>query len=119
MATSEFRYNIKRKHYSYIYKRKGDYRYNLLLSSKSIRKLKKRTRTKIINNVKLYKNPNPNKMEIQYIMTKKYLDHKDSFGPLINGWLFDRNDKRLIKRLKRGTAHKKSQSRTPVKCISN
>lgn len=47
---------------------------------------------------------NPNKMEIQHIMTKKYLDHKDSFGPLINGWSFDRNDKRLIKKRKK---HKK------------
>lgn len=102
MALSEFRYNKKRKHYSYIYGQKGDLRKNLLLSSKPTRKVKKNGKTKIVNNVKLYKNPNPNKSDTQYIMTKRYLDHKDNFGSKKTKWAFDRNDKRAIKRIKKG-----------------
>ncbi len=107
MAISEFGYNKRRKHYSYVYGQKGDLRKNLLLSSKPIRKVKKNGKTKIINNVKLYKNPNPNKKDTQYIMTKRYLDHKNNFGQIKRNWFFDRNDKRSIKRIQKGKGHKK------------
>lgn len=48
MSLSEFRYNKRRKHYSYIYGQKGDYRKNLLLSSKSTRRIKKETKLKFL-----------------------------------------------------------------------
>ena len=102
MALSEFRYNKKRKHYAYLYGQKGDLRKNLLLSSKPSRKLKSGGKTRIINNGKLYKNPNPNKTDDQYIMTRRYLDHKDNFDAKKGKWSFDVNDKRLIKRIKKG-----------------
>lgn len=103
MALSEFRYNKKRKHYSYIYGQKGDLRKNLLLSSKSTRKVKKRNgRHKIINNIKLQKHPNPNCKEDEYIMNKRYLDDKNDFGRKLNNWSFDKNDKRIVKRIKKG-----------------
>ena len=38
MSASEFRYNKKRKHYSYIFKIVGTYRKNIVLSSKPFRK---------------------------------------------------------------------------------
>lgn len=100
MAISEFRYNKKRKHYSYIYGQKGDLRKNLLLSSKPIRKT--RNGRKIIKNYKLSKNPNPNKTEVQYIMDKRNLDNKNNFGKKLSKWSFDKNDKRIVKRIKRG-----------------
>lgn len=103
MALSEFRYNKKRKHYSYIYGHKGEYRKNLLLSSKPVRKVKKRNGNyKIINNIKLQRHPNPNCKDDEYIMTKRYLDHKDDFGRKFNTWSFDKNDKRALKRIKKG-----------------
>lgn len=40
-------------------------------------------------------------------MTKRYLDHKDNFGPKKTKWAFDRNDKRAIKELKKEKRYKK------------
>lgn len=102
MAISEFRYNKKRKHYSYIYGKKGEFRQNLLLSSKPTRRIKKRNRVKIINNIKLQRHPNPNCKDDEYIMNKKHLDHVNDFGRVLNNWSFDKNDKRIVKRLKKG-----------------
>lgn len=102
MAISEFRYNKKRKHYSYIYGQKGDLRKNLLFTSKSVRRVTTHGKTRIIKNHRLYKNPNPNKTDVQYVMNKRCLDHKDSFANLKSNWSFDKKDKRTIKRLKKG-----------------
>ena len=55
MSISEFRYNKKRKHYSYIFKDVGSKRKNIILSSKPVRK----EHQKIRRNIKLYKHPNP------------------------------------------------------------
>lgn len=100
---TEFRYNRKRKHYSYIYGFKGDYRQNLLLSSKPIRKSKKHGKTKIYKNVELIKHPNPNKpTEKSYLMNKRYLDHKDDFDYLLYSWRFDSQDRLKVKKVKKG-----------------
>lgn len=100
---TEFRYNRKRKHYSYIYGFKGDYRQNLLLSTKPTRKVKRKGKTKIINNVKLIKHPNPNKLkEDSYLITKRYLDHKDNFGPSKKNWFFSILDRLKVKKIKKG-----------------
>ena len=48
MSRSEFRYNRKRKHYSYLFKDVGSKRKNIILSSKPVRKEHK----KIKRNVK-------------------------------------------------------------------
>lgn len=101
----EFRYNKRRKHYSYIFKKEGDYRKNLLLSTKPERKKKKKGKTKTIKNVSLYKHPNPNKPEEkQYIITKIYKDDKSNFSNRrLSDWQFHSYDKRKIKKIK----HKK------------
>ena len=103
MAISEFRYNKRRQHYSYIYGRKNNQLKNLLLSSKSYRKVKKRNgRYKIVNNVQLQRHPNPNCKEKEYVMTKKSLDYPYDFGRKLSNWSFDVNYKRKIKRLIKG-----------------
>lgn len=100
---TEFRYNKKRQHYSYIYKFSGNNRHNLLLSSKSTRKVKKHGKTKVIKNVKLIKHPNPNKPnEASYLMVQRYVDDKDDFDYKINNWSFDPMDRIKIKRIKKG-----------------
>ena len=103
MTRTEFRYNKKRKHYSYIYKFKGDDRYNLLLSSKPKREVKKNGKKKYIDNARLTKHPNPNKPnEKSYLMTKRYIDDKNDFGKQSKNWLFSPIDRIKIKRIKKG-----------------
>ena len=93
MTRTEFRYNKKRKHYSYIYGFRGDYRQNLLIS----------TKPKKVKNVILSKHPNPNKSdEESYLMTKRYLDHKDNFGPVKKNWFFSVLDRLKVKKVKKG-----------------
>ena len=102
MALSEFRYNKKRKHYSYLYKKKGDYRQNILISTKPTVEEKKFGKKKTIKNVPLHKHPNPNSTKSGYVVTRRYTDHKNSFAEKTYDWKFDRNDKRKIKRIKKG-----------------
>lgn len=73
MARSEFRYNRKRKHYSYLFKDIGNRRKNIVLTSKEYRKEHKR----IKKNVKLYKNPNPNNDKQSYLIPIIYNDGAD------------------------------------------
>ncbi len=102
MALSEFRYNKKRKHYSYLFKKKGDYRQNILLSTDPTVKEKKFGKEKEIKNVKLYKHPNPNSKKTAYVVTRIYTDHKDVFADKVyQNWAFDKNDKRKIKKIKK------------------
>ena len=63
MAISEFRYNRRRKHYSYLFKDVGSKRKNIILSSKPVRKEHK----KIKRHVKLYKHPNPKTNKDAYL----------------------------------------------------
>ena len=97
MAISEFRFNKKRKHYTYIFKKRlGLYRKNIVFTTKSIRVWK----GKIKNNIKLFRHPNINSKKVIYVIPIIYIDHVDSFHPAVLPWNFDKNDKRTIKRLK-------------------
>lgn len=100
MALSEFRYNKRRQHYSYIFGRKGNLRKNLLLTSKSIRKKKKKGKYKTYKNVELYQHPNPRKNEKQYIIPKIEYDDSSSFGDRLN-WRFHPYDRLKIKKIKK------------------
>ena len=102
MALSEFRWNKKRKHYSYLYKKQGDYRKNLLLTTDSTVKGKKHGKSTEMKNVKLHKHPNSNTKKEVYVIPKVYTDHYTSFDERIYRWNFDKNDKRLIKKIKSG-----------------
>ena len=97
MARSEFRYNKKRKHYSYLFKDVGTYRKNLLLTSKSTRRFHQKNK----KNVKLYKHPNDKSSKDVYVIPIIYSDYINSFDSKILKWKFDKNDKRKIKRLKK------------------
>ena len=97
MSTSEFRYNKKRKHYSYIFKVVGDYRKNIVLSSKPFRK----RHGKIKKNILLFKHPNPKCKQIVYVIPYIYIDDIRSFDCKVLLWNFHPNDKRKIKRIKR------------------
>lgn len=100
VARSEFRYNKNRKHYSYLYKDKGDYRYNLLISTKQFVKVKKKKGVKMVENIPLYKHPNPNSDTKVYLVKRRFCDKSSSFGKKLN-WKFHLFDKRKVKRLKK------------------
>lgn len=102
MALSEFRWNKKRKHYSYLFKKKGDYRKNLLLTTDPVVKGKKHGKKTEMKNVELYKHPNPNSTKKVYVIPKVYTDHHNSFDERTYQWNFDKNDKRKIKKIKSG-----------------
>ena len=97
MSTSEFRYNKKRKHYAYLFKTVGSRRLNIIISSKPFRKEHKR----IKKNVSLSKHPNPNSNKKAFIIPIVYKDEIISFDSRVLKWVFHRNDKRKIKRLKK------------------
>ena len=116
MSTSEFRYNKKRKHYAYLFKTVGLKRKNILISSKPIMIEKKHNKnyvkTKITINIVLYRHPNFNKKGRYYLIPRIYVDNISSFDAVVfNKWSFDKNDKRKIKRIKRG---KKKPATTPL-----
>ena len=97
MSRSEFRYNRKRKHYSYLYKDVGSRRKNIVLTSKPYRKEHKKKK----KNIKLYKNPNPNNLNDSYLIPIIYDDDISSFDERKLKWKFHPNDKRKVKRLKK------------------
>lgn len=107
MSLSEFKWNKKRKHYAYIFKKCGDYRKNLLLHSeqglKKCRTEKEKQRF-YRKHTKLYRHPNPNKeIDSRYFIENRiYTDHKTSFDNRYYLWKWHPNDKRIIKRLKKG-----------------
>ncbi|MBO5327791.1 MAG: hypothetical protein J6B04_01305 [Clostridia bacterium] len=103
MALSEFRYNKRRKHYAYIFGKKGQLYKNILLTSKPKRKKKKKNGNyKVYKNVALYKHPNPNKNTKQYVIDAVVKDTKNSFSKTKLNWQFHKYDKRKIKRIKKG-----------------
>ena len=57
---------------------------------------------KRIVNVPLYHHPNQNKEGQFYLIPKNYIDDINSFDNHIYRWKFDKNDKRKVKRLKKG-----------------
>ena len=100
----EFRYNRKRKHYSYVFKRTNDVYYNLLLSSKPTEVKTREKRKVVYNNVPLTAHPNPNKPNVkQWIMPKVRKDKgfEKTFDKKLN-WSFHPQDKWKIKKIKKG-----------------
>ena len=106
MAISEFRYNAKRKHYSYIFKSKGSFRENILLTTKSTRLWHGKSK----KNIKLFQHPNPKSTKEVYLIPIVYIDNADCFHPSLLKWYFHRNDERIIKRLEK----RKNRSRTHI-----
>ena len=97
MSRSEFRWNKRRKHYSYLFKDVGSKRKNIVLTTKPFRKEHHKQK----RNVKLYKHPNENSKKQVYIVPIIYCDDADSFDLKKLKWKFHPNDKRKIKRLKK------------------
>ena len=109
MSKSEFRWNKKRKHYSYIFKDYGIVYLNILITSKQFMVEKKNKRkVRIIKNICLLHHPNPNKEGVFYVIPKIYFDKHDSFDIKVYPWSWNYNDKRKIKRIKKSAT-------TPVK----
>ena len=110
MARSEFRWNKKRKHYAYLFKDVGDYRKNILLHSdptkkESWKKLPKSKKKEFYKqHTSLYRHPNANKPKDEkfFVENRVYLDHKKSFHERVYPWKWNVNDKRKIKRIKKG-----------------
>ena len=106
MALSEFRFNKKRKHYAYLFKEKGIYRKNILFTTKPTRlwhgKKKK--------NIRLFRHPNNNCTNEIYAIPVVYVDKANCFHPSKLKWNFHNNDKRKMKRIKKG----KNRSRTHI-----
>lgn len=100
MALSEFRYNLKSKHYAYIYGSKGLYRKNITISTKPYYKEKlKNGSYKYHKNIRLYKHPNSNSNKEVYLIPKRKLTHKDKFYKRKLKWKFHIFDKRKVKRI--------------------
>ena len=55
-----------------------------------------------MKNIKLYKHPNPKCKKEVYVIPKIYTDHYESFDKRTYQWSFDINDKRKIKKIKKG-----------------
>ena len=107
MSRSEFKWNKKRKHYAYLFKDIGDKRKNLLLHSDPSKKKdwnQQKQKEFEKTHVKLHRHPNPNKSKSEkfYVETRQYLDEKNSFDGRTYKWNWDKNDKRKIKRIKKG-----------------
>ena len=99
MSRSEFRWNKKRKHYAYLYKDIGHKRMNILISSKPYVMRKGRI---VFANIPLYKHPSAKKNGQFYLVPRSYLDDVLSFDVKIyTSWVFHKNDKRKVKRIKR------------------
>ena len=101
MAISEFRYNRKAKHYSYIFAKDGNFRKNILISTDEYRKVKRKNGTyRYIRNVPLYKHPNPNyNGKPVYLMNKIEKTEYEKFGNKKKTWRFHIFDKRKVKRV--------------------
>ena len=105
MSLSEFRYNKKRKHYSYIFKDCGAYRINILLSTDQYFVTKKHGKRIVRRNIRISAHPNPNLKEdksIFYLVNHKpYFDRNDCFDNRVYAnWKWSPQDKRLVKRFK-------------------
>lgn len=93
MAKSEFRFNRRRKHPSYVFKEKNNKYHSILITHAP------KTRNK--NNIKLYKNPKPNDNSQAYLVLKVYKDDIKSYNKPYNNWKFHTYDKRNVKRIKK------------------
>ena len=90
-----------------MFKDVGNFRKNLLLHSdptkrKNWNKEKQKDFEK--KHIKLFRHPNPNKhsQEKFYVEIRIYFDPSNSFSEQKYPWKWDENDKRTIKRIKKG-----------------
>ena len=97
MSISEFRFNKKRKHFAYLFKKVGQYRKNILFTTKPTRLWHGKNK----RNVELFRHPNIKSDKKIYAIPIVYIDHADSFHSDNLDWSFDKNDKRKIKRIKK------------------
>ena len=97
MGISKFRFNKRRKHYSYSFKNMKSITENILLTSKPTRKRHER----VEKNIKLYRHPNPNSSKEVFIIPIVYRDDESSFDSKELKWKFHPNDKRKVKRIKK------------------
>ena len=107
MSRSKFKYNKKRKHYSYQFKDVGNLRKNLLLHSNPENKKgwsAEKQKIFLKTHTRLFRHPNPKKPkdEVFYVENRIYTDSESSFASRDYEWKWDTNDKRKIKRLKKG-----------------
>ena len=107
VSRSDFKYNKKRRHYAYLFKDLGVLRKNLLLHSDPLKKKnwsKAQQSDFLKRHTKLFKHPNPNKGDsgIYYVENRIYIDEEKCFDKRIYKWSWNVNDKRKIKRLKKG-----------------
>ena len=94
MKKSEFRFNKKRKHPSYVFKEKNNKYHSILITHSPM------TKNKI--NIKLYKNPEPNNKTDAYLVKKIYKDDINSYSrQVFRNWKFHKYDKRNVKRIKK------------------
>ena len=106
MSKSEFRWNKKRKHYSYLFKNKGLLVKNLLLHSdpsKANDWSEDKEKAFKKKHTKLYRHPNPSIDDkgTYYVENRIYVDVNKSFANRKYHWNWHKNDKRKIKRLKK------------------
>ena len=112
MSRSEFCWSKKRKHYSYLFKDKGNFRLNIIISTKSTRIL----HSKVKYNIRLIRHPNKVSKKEAFVIPFVYMDAASTFGEKSYMWSFDKNDKRKIKRIKRKKI-KKANVELPPKQI--
>ncbi len=93
MAISEFRFNRRRKHPTYVFKKRGNKYHSITITHADFTRKKK--------NIELYKNPNPNDKRKAYLIPKVNVDEISVFDKPKRRWFFDRNDKRKVKRIKK------------------
>lgn len=99
MIKNEFRWNKKRKHYSYLHKDIGCLRKNILITSKPYVYRKGKI---AIYNIPLYRHPNGKYNKQFYLVPRNYIDNIASFETKVYiKWKFDKNDKRKVKRIKK------------------
>ena len=97
MSRSEFRWNKKRKHYAYLFKDKGKYVLNIVITTKPFRLVHGKEKS----NIMLVRHPNPKCNKSAYVIPFVYVDDFISFFEKVYKWDFDVNDKRKIKKIKR------------------
>ena len=106
---NKFRYNKKRKHYSYIFKIVNGFCLNILLTTQPESIHKKHGKIIKIRNIKLHMHPNHRRSNtIVFIYNHQpYIDAIESFDCKQLDWEWDVNDKRKVKRFKKYWIYKK------------
>ena len=111
MTDNKFRYNKKRKHYSYSFRKRNGYSENILLTTDSVFENKKYGKRVIRHNIPIA-HPNPRRQndgKTYYIVNHSpYIDKEGSFYPKeYHNWKWRPNDKRKVKRFKKYKKNKR------------